>query len=146
MAIIGQMTFLHQYQRKKKDDKIITTIEDVAMATKLFFETIVLKVDELDGSLREFYENLKVHLLKKGEKEKPFLLREIRQALTLSKSQVFRYIQSLESLDYIRKTGHANKGYQYQIIYWDDYQKIRKDIKIFMEKQVEDLKQEEVKQ
>lgn len=143
MAIIGQMTFLHQYQRKKKDDKIITTIEDVEMATKLFFETIVLKVDELDGSLREFYENLKVHLLKKGEKEKPFLLREIRQVLTLSKSQVFRYIQSLESLDYIRKTGHANKGYQYQIIYWDDYQKIRKDIKAFMQKQVEALKQQE---
>lgn len=53
----------------------------------MLFETIVLKVDELDGSLRQFYEQLKDYVSNQEEKERYcFGRREIRQALGVRKS------------------------------------------------------------
>ncbi|NJO90474.1 MAG: hypothetical protein HC831_17090 [Chloroflexia bacterium] len=46
-----------------------------------------MKVDELDGSLRQFFEQLKEHILQKENPQNyEFTQREIRQALNLSKS------------------------------------------------------------
>lgn len=54
-AVIKQVTFLNQHQRQLlKDNQLITEIEDIEQATEVLFESIVLKVDELDGSLRQF--------------------------------------------------------------------------------------------
>ena len=59
-AVIKQVTFLNQYQREQtKDGKLLTTIDDIEQATHILFESIILKVDELDGSLRQFFEKLK---------------------------------------------------------------------------------------
>src|SRR5690606_16401294 len=58
-AVIKQVTFLNQYQREVKNGYLITEIEDIEQATEVLFESIVLKVDELDGSLRQFFEKLK---------------------------------------------------------------------------------------
>jgi len=41
-------------------------LEDVEIAIDIMFDSIVLKVDELDGSLRQFYEKLKEHIQKTG--------------------------------------------------------------------------------
>ena len=141
-AVIKQVTFLNQYQRKlTKDNQLITEIEDIEQATEILFESIVLKVDELDGSLRQFYERLKKFV--KNEKQ-DFVLREIRQEFNISKTQMFRYIQTLTELDYIKSIGgFANKGIKYKISYWDNYQKLRTEIKDFLMLQIQQLKQEQ---
>ncbi|KMQ67368.1 hypothetical protein ACM39_13060 [Chryseobacterium sp. FH2] len=58
-AVIKQVTFINQYQREVKNGYLITDIEDIEQATEVLFESIVLKVDELEGSLQQFFEKLK---------------------------------------------------------------------------------------
>jgi hypothetical protein len=56
---------------------------------------------------------------------------------------MFRYMQSLVELEYIKPSGgYANTGIKYQITYWDNYQKIRTEIKEFLFKQIQQLKGE----
>lgn len=140
-AIIKHVTFLNQYQRKlTKDNQLITEIEDIEQSTEILFESIVLKVDELDGSLRQFFERIKKYV--KNENQY-FILKDIRQTLNVSKTQVFRYIQTLKELEYIKHNGgYANKGINYKISYWDNYQKLRAEIKDFLMLQIQKLKQE----
>lgn len=138
-AVIKQVTFLNQHQRQlTKDNQLITEIEDIEQATEVLFESIVLKVDELDGSLRQFFERLKKYV--KNE-DKEFVLRDIRQELNVSKTQIFRNIQMLLELEYVKQIGgYSNKGIRYKICYWDNYQKLRTEIKDFLMKQIELLK------
>lgn len=140
-AVIKQVTFLNQYQRKlTNNNQLITEIEDIEQATEILFESIVLKVDELDGSLRQFFERLKKYV--KNENQ-DFILREVRQHLNVSKTQVFRYMQTLTELEYVKQIGgYANKGIKYKISYWDNYQKLRAEIKDYLMLQIEKLKQE----
>ncbi|WP_310554793.1 CHC2 zinc finger domain-containing protein [Flavobacterium sp.] len=137
-AVIKQVTFLNQYQRElTKDNQLITEIEDIEQATEILFESIILKVDELDGSLRQFFERLKKYAKDKEE----FILRDVRQEFNLSKTQTFRQIQMLLELEYIKQIGgYSNKGIRYKICYWDNYQKIRTEIKAFLMQQIEQLK------
>ena len=139
-AVIKQVTFLNQYQRQlTKDNQLITEIEDIEQATEILFESIILKVDELDGSLRQFFERLKKYVKNDNEE---FILRDIRQDLSISKTQIFRYIQTLLELEYIKQIGgYSNKGIRYKICYWDNYQKLRSEIKDFLMKQIEVIKQ-----
>ncbi|WP_294332301.1 CHC2 zinc finger domain-containing protein [uncultured Chryseobacterium sp.] len=137
-AVIKQVTFINQYQREVKNGYLITEIEDIEQATEVLFESIVLKVDELDGSLRQFYERLKKYV--KNENQE-FILRDIRQEFNISKTQMFRHIQTLLELDYIKQTGgFANKGIKYKISYWDNHQKLRTEIKAFLQDQIRQLK------
>jgi len=138
-SVIKQVTFLNQYQRKlTQDNRLITEIEDIEQATEILFESIVLKVDELDGSLRQFFERLKKYVKDEG---KEFVLRDVRQQLNISKTQMFRHIQSLTELEYIKQSGgYFNTGIKYRIAYWDNYQKIRAEVKEFLLKQIEQLK------
>jgi len=140
-AVIKQVTFINQYQREQTaDGKLITTIEDIEQATEILFESIVLKVDELDGSLRQFFERLKKFVKNDSEE---FILREIRQNLNISKTQIFRNIQTLLELEYIKQVGgFSNKGIRYKISYWDNYQKLRAEIKDFLMIQIQALRQE----
>jgi predicted transcriptional regulator len=130
---------LNQHQRQlTKDNQLITEIEDIEQATEVLFESIDLKVDELDGSLRQFFERLKKYV--KNE-DKEFVLRDIRQELNVSKTQIFRNIQMLLELEYVKQIGgYSNKGIRYKICYWDNYQKLRTEIKDFLMKQIEVLK------
>ena len=140
-AVIKQVTFLNQHQRQlTKENQLITQIEDIEQATEVLFESIVLKVDELDGSLRQFFERLKKYV---KSKESEFTQREIRQELNISKTQLQRFINSLLELEYIKyKGGFSNKGLKYVIDYWDNHQKLRTEIKGFLMKQIDQLRQE----
>jgi DNA primase catalytic core len=138
-SIVKQITIINQQNRELKNDKLITQIEDLQQATEVLFESIILKVDELDGSLRQFFERLKKHL---KTQEKDFTQREIRQAFNISKSQIHRYLQSLLELEYIRQIGgFANKGLKYKVDYWDDYQRLRLKIKDKLLLQIKVLKE-----
>lgn len=140
-AVIKQVTFLNQYQRKKTSEgKLITEIEDIEQATEILFESIVLKVDELDGSLRQFFERLKKYT---KQKDIEFTQREIRQEMNMSKTQLQRFINSLLELEYIRyKGGFSNKGLKYVVDYWDNHQKLRTEIKDFLMIQIDQLRQQ----
>lgn len=139
-AVIKQVTFINQYQREVKNGFLITEIEDIEQATEVLFESIVLKVDELDGSLRQFFEKLK-KFIKTAEKD--FIQREIRQEFNLSKTQLQRYINTLLELEYIKQVGgYNNTGIRYKVSYWDNYQKLRAEIKEYLLKQIKELKTE----
>lgn len=138
-AVIKQVTFLNQYQRKlTNNNQLITEIEDIEQATEVLFESIILKVDELDGSLRQFFERLKKHVKTENEE---FLQREIRQIFNISKTQLQRFINYLLELEYIKQSGgYNNKGIKYKIAYWDNHQKLRAEIKDFLYNQIQELK------
>ncbi|MFM2395165.1 MAG: hypothetical protein RLZZ546_3148, partial [Bacteroidota bacterium] len=141
---IKMVTLIHQYQRKQNPyQKLIAEIEDIETAIEIMFESIVLKVDELDGSLRQFYEKLKTYLQKEYRENHTkieFTQREIRQRLHISKAQINRYLQTLTDLEYIQSNGFANKGFKYKIMYWDNYEALRTRIKENLKKQIEVLK------
>ncbi len=149
-SIIKQITIINQYQRKTTNDgRLITQIEDLEQATEVLFESIILKVDELDGSLRQFYENVKKYLNKKSGKspsfggvgEAEFTQREIRQHLNISKAQCSRYINHLLELEYISSKHMGNlRKITYKIEYWDDYQRMRIRIKDKLLLQIDNLK------
>jgi len=143
-AFVKQITILHQYQRKQDaQGRLISQKEDLEIAAEIMFESIVLKVDELDGSLRQFYERLKTYIKTKGNghhQSYEFNQREIRHALHISKSQLHRYIQDLLALEYIQQAGgHINRGFNYKVLYWDNIAAIRAKVRRHLQGQLDQL-------
>jgi DNA primase catalytic core len=134
-SIIKQITVLNQYQRTSKNGKIQTEIQDVESAVEILFESIILKIDELDGSLRQFFEKLK----KKFDSQ-DFTRFEAMETTGFKKTQLQHYINQLVQLEYIKQFGHGNKGFKYKIFYFDDIQSVRKRLKEHFKKQLEQLK------
>ncbi|OFX20866.1 MAG: hypothetical protein A2033_07885 [Bacteroidetes bacterium GWA2_31_9] len=148
-SFIKMITVINQYQRKKAKspshggvgEVLITEIEDIETAIDIMFESIVLKVDELDGSLRQFFEKLKKYVEKRNRNFE-FSRFEVREATGLGKTQQHHYINKLLELEYLQQYGFANRGFKYKIVYWDNYVAIREKIKHYLEKQIEQLKAE----
>lgn len=134
-SIIKQITIINQYQRRTTNGKIITQIEDVENAVEILFESIILKIDELDGSLRQFFEHLK-----KKFKTDDFTRFEAMEVTGFKKTQLQHYINQLVQLEYIKQFGHGNKGYKYKIFHFDDIQSVRKKLKDHFTKQIQNLK------
>ncbi len=140
-SFIKMITVINQYQRRKDEKgRLITEIQDIETAIDIMFESIVLKVDELDGSLRQFYEKLKTYVEKRG-KNTGFSRFEVREATGLGKTQQHHYINKLLELEYLQQYGFANRGFTYKIVYWDNYSKLREAIKQNLQTQLYDLQQ-----
>ena len=139
-SFVRQVTLLNQYQRQKTPTgELITEKEDVKTAIEIMFDSIILKVDELDGSLRSFYEDLKGYVLQKGE-DYEFEQREIRLAFRMSKTQMHRHIHALSELEYIYKTHIGMRNtFRYKIAYWDNIKALRHRIKQDLHQQLEQL-------
>ena len=139
---VAQITILHQYQRKTDSyGRLIATKEDVRMAVEVFFGAIMLKVDELDGSTRQFFDRLKGYVKAQttGTTYK-FTQREIRQAMKLPKTTGFKLITILQELEYIQAVeGSANKGFKYVVSFWDNQEKMKAKIREDLKKQLETL-------
>jgi DNA primase len=142
-AFIKQVTLINQYQRRRdKQGRLITEKEDIQTAIEIMFDSIILKIDELDGSLRQFYEELKACLMKQGGEYEnyQFTQREIRQVLNIKKTRLSYYIKELSELEYIiRSGGYANRGFTYKITCWDNLQALRSRIKQYLNDQVEKI-------
>jgi hypothetical protein len=134
-SIIKQITLIHQFQREVKNGFLVTEIEDIENAVEILFESIILKIDELDGSLRQFFEKLK-----KGFDHKEFNRFEAMEVTGFKKSQLQVYLNELVRLEYLKQIGFANRGFKYKISYSDNIQKVRKDLKEEFEKQIKQLK------
>lgn len=142
LAFVKQITTINQYQRRRDNQgRIITEKEDLLAAVTIMFESIFLKVDELDGSLRQFFESLKTYLEEKPNAQQyEFTQREIRQSLHISKTQLHRYLYELIGLEYLQQTGgYANKGFKYRVCYWDNIQKLRGDIQNYLFNQINNM-------
>ena len=51
-SFVRQVTLLNQFQRKRDNKgRLVAEVDDLRVACEVLFESIVLKVDELDGSL-----------------------------------------------------------------------------------------------
>jgi hypothetical protein len=146
-AFVRQITILHQYQRKKDGQgRLIAQAEDLLMACDILFDAIMLKVDDLDTSLRQFFDRMK-DFIRKEAKEKgakaqdlQFTQRDVRLFLNASKTQCFRYMEDLELLEYVQKVGgYANRGFKYKIVFWDDIEKTRSKVKEELNKQLNGL-------
>mgnify|MGYP001170902118 CR=1 FL=1 len=139
-SFIKQTTLLNQHQRSKDSQgRLITSKKDVEVAIEIMFESIVLKVDELDGSLRDFYEKLKEYIETKG-RDYAFSQREIRGELQISKTQLQRHINTLLELEYVQRRGQGHFGaVTFKIDCWDNNIALRNKIKEDLDKQLEQL-------
>jgi len=137
-SLVKQITLIHQYQRQKDEKgRIISNKEDIEKAIEIMFDSIVLKVDELDGILREFYEKLKDYVKKQGENYQ-FTRREIRFEMRISNSRLHRYIWELIDLDYLQRVHIGSRGKEtYKITYWDSIEKLRSNIKQDLNRQLD---------
>jgi DNA primase catalytic core len=137
-SIIKQITILNQYQRSHtKDGKLITEIEDLEQGIEILFESIILKIDELDGSLRQFLEKLK-----KRFDGREFNRFEAMEYTGFKKSQLQVYLNELVRLEYLKQKGFVNKGFTYKIGYSDDIQKVRQELKDHFRMIIDKLKTE----
>jgi DNA primase len=151
-SFVKQITAIHQFQRKKdKQGRVVSEKMDLKLACDLMFESIVLKVDELDGSLRSFFERLKSYVKDQALQVNPkskeeevfqshtFTQREVRFSVRQSKSQLQRYFNELLDLEYIRLSSRDLKGFKYRIIYWDDLGNIKKKTRKYLNDQLTKL-------
>jgi DNA primase len=129
-AFCEQITLIHQHQRQRDEqNRIITEKQDIELAVDLMFESIVLKVDELNGRLRDFYENVKAYIEPKG-KDYEFTRFEIRQFTKLGNTKVHENLHQLEEMEYIQKVhSFKHNTHSYKVIYWDNQHALREKIK-----------------
>lgn len=145
-SFVRQVTLLNQYRRKKDArGRLITDKEDLQTACDILFESIILKVDELDGSLRQFFEKLKDYVRSKADKERlksseaDFNRFEVRKVTGVSKTQQHYYMSRLVEMEYLRQYGYANRGYKYKIAHWDNMAATRAMIKDRLESQLQQI-------
>jgi len=144
LAFIELVTFYHQHQREKKYDTetgeeyIETTLEDVAEANKLMKEILLRKSDELNGATRSYFEKLKAWLTK--ENRTTYTNQEAKRILRLPSSTVKRYQLYLFQSGYIRvSNGKKHRGYEYEIVSYEEYMKLRNHIATVMDEILERL-------
>lgn len=148
LAFIELVTFYHQYQREKKYDTetgeeyIETTREDIAEANKLMKEILLRKSDELNGAIRSYFERLKAYL--QENKQTEYTNREIRQHLRIKGTTLRRYHNELLSCGMIRvKAGKKNVGYQYEVVSYEEYQKLHERINGMLDEILDKLRADE---
>ena len=139
-SIIKQITILKQYQRKQDNQgKLIAEKEDIQDAIDILFESILLKMDELDGSVRQFFEWIKIMVEAKNNREYEFTRFEAMQATGLKKTQLQHNLNKLVQLEYLKQFGFMNKGFKYKISYWDNMAQVRAKLKDDLYNQLEKL-------
>jgi DNA primase len=146
MGVINQIVILNQYQRQKtKDNELIATKQDVRNGLLLMKNSILLKMDELEGKIRTFYEALKKYVENKAKQtgkkreEIRFTRFDIKDCFLLSKTQINNYLYQLSKSEYLQKTGHENKGFAYKIAHWDNFMTLSEEqLKEMLDKLKED--------
>ena len=144
LAFIELVTFYHQHQREKKydvdtgEEYIETTLEDIAEANKLIKEILLRKSDELNGATRSYFEKLKAWL--QQENRTTYTNQEAKRALRLPTSTIKRYQLYLSQSGYTRVVhGKKHRGYEYEIVSYEEYMQLRNHIATVMDEILERL-------
>jgi hypothetical protein len=136
LHFIEAVTFFHQYQRTPKIDQetgeqyIETTIEDIQIANELLKNILLRKADELTSRCRNFFEQLKEHLIQNNLQAytTPYIRKTLRIPSS-SSSSIGRYQEELLQLGLIKiSKGTQNKGYEYQITDTQEYEQLQKSV------------------
>lgn len=142
LAFIEAVTFYHQHQREKQHDKdtgeeyIETSIEDIEEANNLMKKILLRKSDQLNGATRDYFEKLKLWLVKEGKET--FINHEIRSQLKIKGTTLRRYHHDLLDVGLIRvKSGKKSTGFQYEIISPDEYKTLKQGITTVLDKMLE---------
>ncbi len=138
LKLIEIITFYHQAQPQrgrqlndKGEEYIKTTLEDISWANRLVKESLLRKSDELNGQLRSFFERLKVLMDNRPKDQQTFYSKEIREQFRMNPMKANRYLRELDYWGYIKKVGgYRNTGYEYEIIAWDEYQRLQSGIDV----------------
>lgn len=139
LHLVKQVCLLHQYQRKKdSNNRLVATIEDMEIAADMLVSFMVTGEDELEPALRSFYEQVKLYAKEVGINHR-FTMREIRQQFKLSKNFCFRYMAELQKLEYVKRVGYANRGFQYEVLYFDDASREKERIYAELKMQFEQI-------
>lgn len=133
LAFIEVITFFKQYEREQRVDEatgeifIETTIEDIAEANELLKQILLRKSDELNGATRNYFEELKQHLVRSNQSS--FTSTSMRNGLRIPISSVKRYHAALMDAGLIRKMENRNtKAYHYEIISKEEYSQLQNSI------------------
>lgn len=144
LQFIEVVTYYHQFQREQKADKetgeiyIETTLEDIAEANKLLKETLLRKSDGLTGACRNYFEKLKLYLL--GESQKTFTNRELSNKLRIPITTVKRHHLDLYNSGYLKVAKKDKfKGYEYEIVSYEEYQQLQDGINNVLEDNLKNL-------
>ena len=149
LQFIEAITFYKQQQREKQyneetgEEFIETTIEDIQEANELIKEVLLRKSDLLNGACRNFFETLKTYL--KREKKNTFTNAEIRRVLRVNPSNQKRYMLQLQLVNLVQKAkGDKRKGYQYEVVNYDDYEATHNQIQELLQSTLQSLVVQEV--
>ncbi len=133
LHFIEAVTFYHQYQREQKTDEgsgevyIETTPEDIAVANELIKEILLRKADRLNGTCRDYFEQLKTYLQQAGESS--FTNRSAGQAMRIAHSTVKRYHHELQTAGLIKLNEDKKaKSHWYEISTGEEYQALKNSI------------------
>ncbi len=151
IAFIEGITFYKQYQREHKVDKesgeifIETTLEDIAEANELMKNILLKKADELGYASRKYFEKLKAFLLSK--QIKAFTNKQVREALKDSPSNQKKYMVELLQYGFvIKKEGDKKKGFYYEVLSYEEYNKLQTSINTALDAILHKLQAQESKQ
>ncbi len=146
LAFIEVITFFKQYEREQKVDEatgeifIETTVEDIQEANGLLKEILLRKSDELNGATRNYFEELKQHLLKSNQSS--FTSTSIRNQLRIPISSVKRYHVALMDAGLIKKIESRNtKAWHYEIISKEEYTKLQNSIGTALDEALQKVKE-----
>jgi DNA primase catalytic core len=143
LTLIKAIAFWNQKQReiKQKMDGtryIEATLQDVEWANRLSKDVLLKKSDELNGTLRDFFESLKNHV--RQYKGNTFFASKIRSWFRLHPQQLTRWLAELRQRGYIKQISKSQKtGHEYEILIWDDYDTLKSGIDL-LDKVLEELR------
>ena len=133
LAFIEVITFFKQYEREQRVDEatgeifIETTVEDIAEANELLKQILLRKSDELNGATRNYFEELKQHLVRSNQSS--FTSTSIRNGLRIPISSVKRYHAALMDAGLIKKVESRNtKAWHYEVISKEEYNQLQNSI------------------
>ena len=142
LQFIEAVTFYHQFQREQKVNKetgeifIETTLEDIEEANNLLKGVLLRKSDNLTGACRNYLEKLKLYLL--GEEQRSFTNRDMSGILRIPLTTIKRYHLDLYNNGYLKITKQEkHKGYEYEIVNYDEYKLLQSGIEKILEKSLE---------
>jgi hypothetical protein len=161
LAFIEVIAFYKQYQRQwvaPQSGEIIyhpdeptrpptgsnafieVTTEDIAAANELLKQILLRKSDELNGATRNYFEQLKEHLVKTGQSS--FTSTSIRNGLRIPISSVKRYNAALMDAGLIKKMeGRNTKAHYYEIIAQEEYAKLQSSIATALDEALHKIQQ-----
>ncbi|MCH2230805.1 MAG: helix-turn-helix domain-containing protein [Crocinitomicaceae bacterium] len=130
MNFVNIVTLFNQYQRKRDEKgRLITEPEDVRIAIDLFLDAIMVNIDEIDATTRDFFDRMKTLYKRQPKAEKTALSSlQIRQELNMSKTTTNRLLRTLVEYEYVKKDGYKNTGFQYIINHWNELEELKKTI------------------